>query len=283
MNVMKEDSATVLLGSADENFSTLAVREGLSETEGCVAGGSVAILNGDVYLLSANGPRRIKQGQVWQSLHDVQGIDYIRDTWDDVDKSSLDSALSWVDRQERHVGWLVPQAGSSDLNTALVFNTVGSSWSTFTFSGFDMTACGSVEDQNGDDWVLFGDSNGNVYKYRVGSGQTDDDGTAIEYRVTKRISDGSHIKRRMTEGHFLFHLDGDFQGEVRPYLDSELKDGRRFGLYDRTGEVRYRRGFNAPGYEIGWELYANQANQGVTLQKVMILSTAIEVSEDWDA
>lgn len=282
LNICKEDSATVLLGNADENFSTLAVREGLSETEGCVAGGSIVVLNGDVFLLSQNGPRRIKQGQVWQSLHDAGGVDYLRDLWADVNKDKLDTSLAWVDRQEKHVGFLVPQGTSSTLNTALVFNDENTSWTTFKFTGYDIKAVGSVEDTSGQEWVLFGDANGMVYKYRVGFNQLSDNGTAIEYIARKRISDGTHMKKRITEGAFLFSLDTDLQGEIGPYVDGVELTGRQFGIYDTTGEKRYRKGFNECGYELGWWLNVNKVGCRVTIQKVTIMSTAVELSDDWN-
>ena len=282
MNILKEDSATVLLGSADEDFSTLAVREGLSETEGCVAGGSVVILNGDVFLLSQNGPRRIKQGQVWQSLHDAGGVDYLRDLWADVDKNTMDNSLGWTDRAEKHVGFLVPQTGSADLNVALVFNEENTSWTTFKFEGFAFTAVGSVEDTSGKEWVLFGDEDGVVYKYRVGFDQLSDNGTAIEYRARRRISDGTHMKKRLTECAFLFSLDTDLQGEIGSYVDGVEGNARVFGLYDQTGEKRYRRGFNECGYELGWWLKVQKVGQRVTIQKVTAMSTAVELSDDWD-
>jgi hypothetical protein len=284
MDIFKEDSSTMLLGSADENFSTLAVSEGLSETEGTPAGGSVVILEGDAYFLSVNGPRRVRGGQVFESLHEVQGTDYLRDVWDDINKSSLNTALGWVDKQERMVGWLIAQGATSTLDTALVFNKPSTAWSVFKFTGYDFTAVGSVEDTSGNEWVLFGDTAGKLYKYRVDATQYTDEGTVIEIKARKRISDKANMKRRLVEAVFNLVLTSSFEGEVRPYVDEVVLEGKRFGVYDDTNTVqerRYRRGFNAAGYEPGWEFYSNWT-QPVTLDSVISRMTAIEASEDWD-
>lgn len=282
--VLKEDSATMLMGSVDENFSTLAVREGLSETEGTVAGGSVVVLDGDVFTICANGPRRIRGGQVYESIHDAGGVDYLRDEWAKVNRSAWSGSLGWVDRQEKHVGWLIPQGSSSDLNTALVFNTKNSSWSVFKFSGYNFTAVGTVEDTSGNEWVFFGDDSGNVYKYRVGFDQWDDNGTATELKATSRPlgTEQPALLKRVTETQFTFQLTGDFQGEIRPVVDGTAGDGKRFAIYDETGKKRYRRGFNHAGYQPGWELYANKTDQTITVTKALTFLSVAGMAEDWN-
>lgn len=281
LNIFKEDSSTMLLGNADENFSTLAVREGLSETEGTPAGGSVVILDGDAYLISVNGPRRARGGQVFESLHETQGVDYLRDVWAIFNKGSLSSSLGWVDKQEKMVGWLIPLVGESTLHTALVFNKPATAWSVFDFSGFDFTAVGSAEDTDGNEWVLFGDADGKVYRYRVGLAQYTDAGTAIEVRARKRISDNTNLKKRLTQVIFKFVV-GNFEGEIRPFGDGTVGDGKRFGFYDQAGatkELRYRRGFNLAAYEPGWEFYS-VFDQPVSMTSAISMMTAIETSED---
>jgi hypothetical protein len=273
----------MLMGSMDENFSTLAVREGLSETEGCAAGGSVVILNGDVYVLSSNGPRRIRQGQIYESIHEPGGIDILRDVWSNVNRAQLQNALGWVDREEGHVGWMYATGSGTDRDTAIVFNTNNSSWSSFKFTDFNFTAIGSVEDTSGQEWVLFGDNDGLVYKYRVGLTQYDDNGTAIERIARSRLMGGeqAHVQKRMIEVQFQLYLDTDFEGEVRPYIDNVVGSGKRFGLYNVTGKKRYRRGFNHPGYRIGWELYSNTAAQTVTVGKAYTFSSVVGMWSDW--
>ena len=281
--ILKQDSATMLMGSADENFQTAAVREGLSETEGTAAGGSVVILKGDVYCLSMNGPRRIRQGQVYESLHDV-GVDMLRDLWDNVNRGQLYRALGWTDRQEAHVGWLYAAGSSTDLDSAFVFNTKNQSWSMFKFSGYAFSAVGSVEDTAGTEWVVFGDDAGNVYKYNVDEAKYDDDGTAIELIARSRMVGGEqpHVEKRATETQFQFYLTTDFEGETRPMADYVTLDGKRFGLYDETGKKRYRRGWNHTGFRIGWELYANKTDQTITLSKAVTFASAVGMYGDWN-
>jgi len=282
--ILKEDSATMLMGSVDENFSTLAVREGLSETEGAVAGGSVAILDGDVFCLSANGPRIIAKGQVYQSLHDVQGVDYLRDIWADINRSALGTSLVWTDTEEKMVGWLVPKAGESTLYRSIVFQKDIAAWTTFEFAGLDITATGSVEDANGQEWVLFGDTDGKVYKYRTGTATYSDNSVAIERIVRGRLMGGEQasLKKRLLETQFQLYLDTDFQGEVRPYADGVVGTGKRFGLVDKTGKYRYRRGFNHTGYRVGWELFSDTVNQTVTLTRVLSFMSATGMNADWN-
>jgi hypothetical protein len=280
--ILKQDSATMLMGDADENFSTLAVREGLSETEGTIAGGSVVVLDGDVYHLSANGPRRVRSGSSLESLHESNGVDLLLDEWLNVNRSAWSSSLGFVDRTEKMVGWLVPQGVASTLNTALVFNTQNASWSTFEFSGFEFTAVGSVEDTSGNEWILFGDTDGKVYRYRVGFGQYSDAGTAIEYKARKRISDGTITKKRIRELHLLFDIVTEVDGEIRPYIDSTVLDGKRFGKSDKTGEFRYRRGMNSCGFEVGWEFWCQSTAASFRILKAHALMSVIELGDDWN-
>lgn len=282
--ILKEDSATVLMGNADENFQTLAVREGLSETEGTVAGGSVVIYQGDVFCLSTQGPRRIRMGQVYESIHDVGGVDYLRDIISNWTTASLANSLSFVDRDEGHVGFLVPYAGSSDVNVAMVWHQEIGAWTLFKFSGLNFTAVNYVEDNTGKSWVLFGDDNGKVYKYRSDWPVYDDEGTAIELHLKSRLMGGqqSHIEKRLIEVQLQFYVDTDFEGEIRPYLDGEEYTGKRFGVFDFTGKKRYRRGFNGTAFRPGWSLYANRTAQTITLEKASAFMSAIGMYGDWD-
>jgi len=283
--VLKEDSATMLMGSVDENFQTLAVREGLSETDGTVAGGSVLVLNGDVYCLNAHGPVHLSKGQTYTYMsRDANGIDYLRDVWSDIDRAYLDDALGWVDRDKKHVGWLVPFSGDTGtLHKAIVFNTEEPSWSVFDFSGFEFTAVGSVEDADGKEWVLFGDTDGYVYKYRADEAKYNDDSTAIENIFRSRLIGGGQpsVKKRLVELHMEVHLDTDFQGATRVNVSGTLGHERPMSLWGVTGRKRYRRGCNQVGYELGWEVRNERAGETFTLSKVMAYMTIVEMQEDW--
>ena len=282
--ILKEDSATMLMGAVDENFSTLAVREGLSETEGTVAGGSVAILDGDVYCISVNGPRIIQKGQVYLSLHDVQGVDYLRDIWSDVNLAQLSSSLVWVDTEAKMIGWLIPKAGETTLYRSLVFQQETASWTTFEFAGLSITACGTVEDGSGQTWVLFGDADGLVYKYRIGASvYSDKTTTAIERIIRGRLMGGEQpsLQKRLLETQFQFYLDTDFHGEIRPYVDGTVLAGKRFGLHDITGKKVYRRGFNSVGYRVGWEIFSNDLAQTLTLTSALTFMGAVGMTSNW--
>lgn len=287
MDILKEDSATLLLGAVDENFQTLAVREGLSETEGTVAGGSVLIYQGDVYCLSANGPRVIRQGQAYQSIHeDLQrGIDYLRDIWEDVDRAEWASSIGWVDKTEGHLGWLVPFSGDSGvLHKAIVYNAREPGWSIFDFDGFDLTAVGSVEDTSGNEWVMFGDTDGYVYKYRSGYAQWDDDTTAITNICRGRLlgGDAPTLQKRLVELHFQLYLTTDFEGWTKVNVDGTVGHERAFGLHDYVGKKRYRRGCNQMGYRLGWEIGNDKNDQTFTLTKVLAFMSAVGMHGDWN-
>ena len=281
--ILKEDSATMMMGAADEDFRTLAVREGLSETEGTVAGGSVIVNQGDVFCVSVNGPRRIRSGQVYESLHKFNEVDYLRDIWETVDRSRMASIIGWLDRDQEHIGWVVPIVGRTDMDTALVYNVKGGSWFVFRFDGINITAAASVEDNVGDEWVMLGDDAGNVYRYRTDQVQYSDNGVAIERIARSRMMGGdtSHIEKRLVELHLQLYLDTDFEGEVRPVIDRETLPGRRFGIYGYRGRKRYRRGFNSNGYRVGWEVYGNGLNQTITITKASTFYTLMGLYADW--
>jgi len=285
--IIKQDSATMLMGKVDEDFQTLAVREGLSETEGTIAGGSVVILDGDVYLWSANGPRIIKKGQHYVSIHeDTQGgIDYLRDILEDLDKELWGATLGWTDKQAKHVGFLIPFAGETGrLHKSVVYNTKTASWSVFDFDGYTITGVGSVEDTTGNKWVLFGDDNGLVYKYRTGIGFLSDAGTAIEKVFRGRLMGGGSpsLKKRLVELQFKLELETDLEAYVRINVGGTLGHSKRFGKHDETGTKIYRRGCNQSDYELGWEIGCDTKNQQLTLTKVLSFMTAVGLHGNWD-
>ncbi len=283
--ILKRASATMLMGAVDEAFQTLAVREGLSETEGTVAGGSVIIYQGDVYCLSENGPRLVAGGQSYQSIHEAGDNDYLYDIWSRVNVPYLDRSLAWIDKRLGHIGWLVPMDNSTDLNTAIVFNAKHSNWTTFKFEGLNLTACGSVRDNNGRDWVFFGDENGNVYRYRSRVPVFADNGSAIEIIIRSRPVGGDHpsMQKRLLEVQYYFDMETDFVGVISPYIDGDVLAGRTFGIHDRRGKKRYRRGFNHIGYRLGWNLSGNALNQTIILKRFGLLASAVDMTDDWDA
>lgn len=279
MVILKQDSASMLMGAVDEDFRTNAVREGLSETEGCIGRRAAIVYEGDVYVLSQEGPRVAIGGQRWQPLDLVNPgdaeIDVLEDIWSGMNRSEWVNALSFIDTKRGHIGWLVPRGSSTDLNYALVFAVREGAWQIFTWGGdFDFTAVADVEDINGEEYVLFGDEDGTVYQY--GSGATSDAGTAIEYVLRSRPYGRStpSVLKRLVEVHMRLNLTTDVTAQIRPVQDGVVGQGLVFGLSGTTGRRLFRAGMNATGYHPGWELYLNTAGQAISVESVTTFLTA---------
>jgi len=281
MNIFKEDSSSMLMGAVDEDFRTNAVREGLSETEGCVGQRAAVVFDGDVYFLSQNGPRVSLQGQRMVKADEIEGGDIVEDFWDTVDTGEWQNSVAVIDKKNRLVIWLVP-VDSAKLNQALVYSPETGAFTTFKWnSSFDFNAACPVEDANGDEWVLFGDKDGTVYKY--GDRSFSDAGTAIPYVLRSRYYGRSSpsVVKRLAEVQLLFNLETDLEGEMRPHaLGKSEQQARGFGVRDETGRFRYRRGFNFVDYAPGWEVSLERDGQGFSVESAVTILTALGIYGD---
>lgn len=259
MLIFKEDSASMLMGQVDANFQTNAVREGLSETEGVIGRRVPVVYEGDVYVLSQEGPRVARGGQRWEQLEMLNGVDVLEDVWSGINRNAWSNAIGFVDTQRAHVGWLVPRASSTDLNYAIVYAVRDGAFFIFQFpSAWDVTAVAEVEDDNGVEFMMFGTEDGYVYKYDPSL--TDDNGSDLPTTLRSRPygREMPSVEKRLVEVHLRLYQTGDLTGLIRPVSDGVVGDGRRFGLALGSAAARrrlFRAGMNVAGREPGWELY----------------------------
>ena len=274
MAILKEDSASWLRGAVDENFETNAVREGLSETEGAAQLHTSIVVDGDVYLLSTAGPRMIRRGR-WVRMNEQEGFDVIKDLWDNLNQETWDEAFVFYDKARRLIVWMTPTGVGSSIHTGLVYAIDSGSWSTFLWDSDEFSfTCGQlVEDQDGQEFVLLGTSDGRVFKY--GTTRNDDDGLAIERILRSRPYGRSNptTLKRLVRLDLMFNLTTDLTAEVRPVREGETREGKVFGLDDARGRYRYERGLNQVGYDVGWEFYMNEADQTVAIESSVVMVT----------
>lgn len=283
LDIFKEDSCTYLMGSVEDTFQTDAVREGINETQGTIAGGSVVVLDGDAYLLSQEGPKAVGAGQQWVDLNeDPNSNDLLRDFWSTVDRSTWHTAIAFRDLRRRHVGWLVPTAATGELNTAIVYCTDAQAFTVFKFDNHNFTAATSFEDQDGDEFVVFGDEDGEVFLYGNPAVRSDA-GSAISFILRSRNYGRStpHIQKRLVEVMLRLDLETDFDAVMSPSIEGEVQEGIPFGLYDRTGKYTYRRGFNDAGYYVGWELAASTNGQAAAIEAAVTMVTGVSMHANW--
>lgn len=268
--VGKEDSLSYVRGSVNEQFQTDAVREGLSETEGSIGKDSVTILDGDVYLLTQKGPMALFKGQKLMRIYENPNQDNrLVETWEDVDRSTWDQAVAVVDTQRRHIWWAMPD------DFVLVYAVDEDAWQRFKFP-WTITALEEVEFTSGNEFIFIGDDSGNVYRYGK-SDQHSDAGTAIERKLRSRqhgVSDLNMVKR-LVETHITFNLETDLQFDLYPYVDGDMKLASPGGLLQDRGRRRYRRGFNAVGTTLGWELVVDRVDQTVEVESALTILTRV--------
>lgn len=289
LDVLKQGSSTFITGAVDVDFQTAANREGLSETEGAIARHAIVIVDGDVYVLSALGPRRAVSGQRWEPLDlrtDNEGVvvDRLRDLWSTLNRGAWDLSHGVYDSVRAHVWWFVPTT-SAALNRALIYHTVQDAWSTFTFP-FDVRAAIEVKDPDGERFLILGDSNGNVYRYSEGSWA--DAGEAIPHTLRSRLyGQGTpDIINRLAELRLTLDLHTDLRGEVSYTgydANGSVQPGgsKAFGLQGVRGKRNYRRGFRVTGRALGWELRANALDQAASVRAALTMLTAVGSEAAW--
>lgn len=265
MDVFKDDSIAMLKGAAEASFQTDAVREGVSETEGSPGKFLSQVVDGDVYYMSVNGPRVARSGMRRTPLDlDADGVNILGPIWDEFSVGQIRNGISFHDKKRRQLTWLMSLSGETTKYAGLTYSVESGSWAKTLFdSSFDFTCAASVENTDGEELVMLGDADGNVYIYdRDG----DDNGTDFEYRVRSRQfgQSISVVQKRLAQVDLLIDVqDAPFSAKTRAYIDGEGDDTvseRRFG-YDTVGKRRYRRAFNHVGYTVGWE-FVGSAQDG---------------------
>ncbi len=275
--ILKEDSASYLRGTVESTFETDAIREGLSESEGTIAGHSVMVLDGNIFYLSQNGPRVALNGQrLLRVNEDEEGNNRIKDIWDTIDKTQWSNAHGLIDTTLRMIWWFVPVVGGSGkLNTAIVYKVDEDAFSVYTFnSAMDITASAQVEDNAGDEQILIGRDNGDVLK--MDSGNVRDDVLNIE-RILRSGLHGSKdamVFKRLAEVRLSMKLPGDITFQLRSFADGTVGASANSGDTFTSGLHRYRKAFQAMGFTLGWEFFQSANEAGPEIHGAMTFMTA---------
>lgn len=286
--VFKDDSATFISGAVDDDFQTAAVREGVSETEGAVSRKAVLVVDGDVYLLSASGPRRVLSGERMTALDervDEGGVTVkrVRDLWSGVNKAAWGRCIGIHDSSpaRNHVWWFFPEGTSEEMSRALVYHVNEDAWSTFTFS-FAVTSACDVEDPSGNEYLVLGDSDGNTYLYGVEEIWSDA-GDAVHRTVRSRLYGRStpDVVNRMQEVRLTLNLHTDLRAEMLYNRSGELGGAKAFGLAGTRGRRNYRRGFNATGRELGWEFRAWSVGEAASILSCLSFFSVVGTESAW--
>lgn len=276
--VLKEDSAAGVRGAVEDSFETDAVREGVSETQGTVAGHSLVVVDGDVYFLSQQGPRRIRGGMGSPqpiNQHPESGDDFLVDIWSQVDRTNWDRSIGIYCHPLQQVIWFVPTDGTG-LDLGIVYDLQTQSWSTMTLP-FDAVSVSEVENTDGEEFVMIGDGDGNVYLYGR-EGSWDDDGTAVD-RVLRSREHGASMRQAVKRGYMVdlgLDLVTDLDATFLPRMDGADGPGKAITYSGETGYRKYSRGLNAVGRSVGWEFRLETVAQTVNIEDAAFYMTYVD-------
>jgi hypothetical protein len=287
--VFKQDSIAEVRGQIDENFATDAVREGISETEGCMAQRSVIVVDSDVYYLSVNGPRVLARGQTVKRLNEDQmGRDMLADIWTNFDRAYWDQSFAVFDANRRHIIWFMPITETTvagQIRGGLIYAIDENAFSYWVSAdGTDYRAAWRAEDHNGDEHVVVGMGTQAVLDYGVG---WDDDASAAVERIVRTREIGREtptVERRMSEAHLMVRPQSDALCRLKTAAISngsvESATERMHPLLNRDGRRRLRRGFNTVGYTVGMEVKTDKAGEAFYLESALLLMTGVGAHGD---
>lgn len=286
VNVLKEDSTAAVYGAVEESFQTDAVREGVSETEGTIAPGSVVVAGGDVFFLGQKGPRRIVVGERMVPIDersDETGVrvNRLRDLWDTVNRDAWDRSIGLYDSQRNHVWWFVPTGTGTALSRALVYHVNEDAWSTYTFAESIRAAC-QAEDDEGAEHLLLADATGKVYRVAFDNVWSDA-GAPVARTLRSRFYGQStpSIVKRLQEVRLKLDLLTDLTATVSYNKAGVIGGAKSFSKAGVTGEQRYRRGFDVTATSLGWELKQSVVNQAASVTSALTILSAIGTETSW--
>jgi hypothetical protein len=269
MPVFKEDSIALLKGAVEDTFQTDAVREGVSETEGSPGKFNIIVAEGEVYYLSKQGPRVLHQGIRLIPLdRDEDNVNVLGPHWDEFNVSQITNAIVFHDRLRNHIVWLISLAGETTRYEGLLYSVEEGSWSRITFANsFDFKSVATVEDASGNERVMLGDADGNVWIYGDDSTTTDNaSGYTARIRSRQYGQSLGMVQKRLAMVDLLIDVTSStFAALTRVYLNGDTVTANhvlseRSFYYPTTGKKRYQRAFNHVGWTVGWELEVNSAD-----------------------
>jgi hypothetical protein len=288
MVVMKEDSIALLKGAVEDSFQTDAVREGVSETEGTMGKWNVVVVEGDVYHIAKTGPRTISGGYRLLPLdRDSENVNTLGPHWDEFDTNELANAIVFYDRKRNHIVWLTALAGETAKYEGLLYSIEEGSFSRITFaSTWDFQCAASVENLTGEELVMLGDDDGNVWIYGEDNLYTDNTaGYLARIRSRQYGSSLGTVEKRIVQVDLTIHVASNpATFSTRAFIDG-ITDLDYFSSTDRartvqrTGKYKYRRGMNHVGETVGWELRVSSDEGVIELHQAQTQLTASAVSE----
>jgi hypothetical protein len=270
MPVMKANSVALLKGAVEDAFQTDAVREGVSETDGPPGKFGTVVVEGDVFYITKSGPRQLHQGYRLLPLdRDEDNVNMLGPHWGEFDKSEIANAIAFYDENEdrNHVVWLMALDGATAKYEGLLYCVEEGSWARIAFpSTFDFKCVGSVENTEGEEFVMLGDDDGNVWIYGDDT-VTTDNGTGFDARLRSRQYGQSlgTVQKRLAQVDWRIDItSAGLAGATRIFRDGIITidhwlDSERGFSYPSSGIKVYRRGFNDVGWTVGWELIVNSA------------------------
>lgn len=285
MVVFKEDAIAQLRGQFAEDFQTDAVREGISETQGSLAHSSVTVLDGDIFFLAQGGPRGIAGGARLLDITRRQGsrIDRVRDLWAEVNREEWRKIQATISSVNRRVWWAYAKGNSDERRDVFIYDVIQDAWWTYSFP-FAISSMAEIEVATGDtlggnEWVLLGDEEGNVYRYGLATRYVDGvNDAAIERVVRSRFYGNSTpaVTKRLVDVRWQVEAEADPLHEFSPAFSSafaghvgaaagtletfeSVPDARSNQRDLKVSTIRgrhfLRRGYNLMnGYGSGWEI-----------------------------
>lgn len=294
--VFKQDSIASIRGAVEGDFQTAATREAVSDSYGLVSARSVVVRVGDVYFLAPSGPKVIRGG----GTHPMDvALGRIAETWNELRRDIWDRTVGAYDPVREHVIWLAPRH-SGTLDWGICYSPERDAASDqpdqgFSyFSGWMMDVMGVWEDDDGNDEIVLGDGDGNVFVY--GRERVWDDGGVAVYRRLDSHSVGREAGsyKNFDRLDFLFRVGTDATvtvtpraetGEVGPPKAVSLSGGEPplwgvalWGQAVWQGEhlVPYTRGLNLEAIACGWRIEQRQLASAVEVIAARVQASVID-------
>jgi hypothetical protein len=171
--IWKDYSIWRLSGDDKDNFKLQRMVSGT----GCRSPTAVARIGNDFYFTDGQGNIYLYDGAIKLKLISTK----VQGTINNSNFSRWQYVVSEQFDDDYYVAF--SNTGSSTHDKVLLFDSFNTAWT--KFKGINANAMTVADDGTGENTLIFGDYNGNIYQYPSG---TNDDGTAIDaYYVTKQF------------------------------------------------------------------------------------------------
>lgn len=224
----------------------------------------------EVYSVASNGsvykfaPTEFSLSEIRYSYRSFNA----QKTFDDLNKANLSAVrvLNYASKRKNQIFFAIPfGAGQTKINRVMVFDTVlakmnerQESWWPFRFM-FDISSM-DLAKINGEDVILFGDEDGNVFKYPGPDGDgAQENGTATGGSVSSLTNSGESWTVDEFKGLYITLLEGPGAGQERK-IDSNTATQINF-VSNLTIAAAAGTQYTIGGYSKEW--YSNWKNFGL--------------------